>query len=260
MEIKLEQVVKYGLIGKDIGYSFSRSFFKAKFEKENIAASYQNLDCKDIEAIKNYLADTRIQGFNVTIPYKEVVIPLLDDLDEDARAIGAVNTIKRMPDGTLKGYNTDFIGFRESLVNSEEGSMFKIALRESKIKLNALILGTGGASKAIVYALTKMGVNCQYISRKRTANAITYNDIDEDLMKNTWLIVNCTPLGTFPDINQTPDIPFDFITLSHIVYDLIYNPSETLFLREAKERGATTFNGLPMLEGQANASWKIWQS
>jgi len=260
MEIKQEQVDKYGLIGKDIGYSFSRSFFNAKFDTEQILATYQNLDCKNADAIKSVLADTTIRGYNVTIPYKEVVINLIDELDEDAKAIGAVNTIKRMPDGRLKGFNTDHIGFRESILQSTEASMFKKALRENSTELNALILGTGGASKAIVYALTKMGVSCQYISRKRSQTAITYNDIDETLMINNWLIVNCTPLGTYPDVNQSPDIPFDFITLSHIAYDVIYNPAETVFLREAKSRGATTFNGLPMLEGQALASWKIWQS
>jgi shikimate dehydrogenase len=138
--------------------------------------------------------------------------------------------------------------------------MFKNALRERKTNLNALILGTGGASRAIVYALGQMGVSCQYISRKRSKTAITYDDIDETLIKNSWLIVNCTPLGTFPDVDQSPDIPFEYITLSHIAYDLIYNPSETVFLKAAKERGATTYNGLPMLEGQALASWKIWQT
>lgn len=251
---------KYGLIGRDIGYSFSRSFFKDKFDNEDIDASYINLDCKDIVAVKDCLSDQSIDGFNVTIPYKQEIIPLLDALDKDAKAIGAVNTIKRMPDGSLKGYNTDFIGFRESLYNSPEGTMFKNILSKKEIELSALVLGTGGASKAIVYALTKMGVQCQYISRKRTNTTITYNDIDEELMKNTWLIINCTPLGTFPDVDQSPDIPFNFITLSHIAYDLIYNPSETVFLKRAKKQGAITFNGLPMLEGQALASWDIWQS
>lgn len=260
MEIKRERVDKYGLIGKDIGYSFSRSFFKAKFQKESIAASYANFDCKNIAAVKQILDNKNIKGFNVTIPYKEQVIPLLDMLDEDARTIGAVNTIKRMPDGSLKGYNTDFVGFRESLYNSPEGILLKGALSENTTPLNALVLGTGGASKAIMYALTNMGVRCQYVSRKRSNTAITYDDIDEELITNTWLIVNCTPLGTFPDIDQSPDIPFDFISLSHVAYDLIYNPSETVFLKKAKAQGATTFNGLPMLEGQALASWDIWQS
>lgn len=260
MEIKQEQLDKYGLIGKDIGYSFSRSFFKAKFDNESINAAYQNLDCKDVAAIKSVLQDTTIKGYNVTIPYKEVVIDLIDKLDEDARAIGAVNTIKRMPDGTLIGFNTDYIGFRESLFQSQEGHIFKTALRESKTNIKALILGTGGASKAIVYALSNMGVRCQYVSRKRTKTAITYEDLDEEFLLDHSLIVNCTPLGTYPDVDQCPDVPFDFITLSHIVYDVIYNPSETIFLKKAKERGATTQNGLPMLEGQALASWQIWQS
>lgn len=260
MEIKQEPVYKYGLIGKDIGYSFSRSFFKAKFKDEGIKATYHNLDCADINQIKNVLDDTDIKGYNVTIPYKEVVIDLIDELDEDARAIGAVNTIKRMADGRLKGYNTDHIGFRESLLQSEEGYIFETALREKKTNLKALILGTGGASKAIVYALSKMGVSCQYVSRKRTKTAITYDDLDEQLLLDHSILINCTPLGTFPDVDQCPDIPFDFITLSHIVYDVIYNPSETVFLKKAKEKGASIQNGLPMLEGQALASWEIWQS
>lgn len=260
MEIKQEHVIKYGLIGRNIGYSFSRNFFNTKFKKERINAEYINLDCKDVEAVKSCLADTSIYGYNVTIPYKEVVIPLLDTLDDDAKAIGAVNTIRRMPDGTLRGYNTDFMGFRASLFDSTKEVMFKETLRKSKIPFNALVLGTGGASKAIVYALTKMGVKSQYISRKRSDNTITYTDINKELITRSKLIINCTPLGTYPDIDQCPDIPFDFISDSHIAYDLIYNPSETVFLKKASKQGATTFNGLPMLEGQALAAWDIWQS
>ena len=260
MEIKQEALHKYGLIGKDIGYSFSRSFFNAKFNKEGINATYQNLDCIDITEIKKVLQDTNYVGYNVTIPYKEVVIDLIDELDEDALAIGAVNTIKRMPDGSLKGFNTDHIGFRASLFQSPEGYIFKNSLQNKQTSLKALILGTGGASKAVVYALHKMGVSCQYVSRKRTKTAITYEDLDESLLLEHSILVNCTPLGTFPDIGQYPDIPFDFITLAHLVYDLIYNPSETVFLKKAKEKGASIQNGLPMLEGQALASWEIWQS
>lgn len=260
MEIKQEAVYKYGLIGKNIGYSFSRSFFKAKFTNERILGTYHNLDCADIEEIKAVLQDTSYLGYNVTTPYKEVVLDLLASLDEDAQAIGAVNTIKRMPNGLLKGFNTDHIGFRESLLESQDGYIFMTALREKQTNLKALILGTGGASKAIVYALSKMGVSCQYVSRKRTKTAITYDDLDEQMLLDHSILINCTPLGTFPDVDQCPDIPFDFITLSHMVYDVIYNPSETVFLKKAKEKGASIQNGLPMLEGQALASWEIWQS
>lgn len=259
MEKKQELMDRYGLIGKNIGYSFSRSFFSAKFNEEGILASYENFDCNILTQVEQYLSNKEIKGFNVTIPYKEAVIPLLDSLDEDAAAIGAVNTIKRLPDGTLKGFNTDHIGFTNSLLQSEQGASIKNALRESKTPPKALVLGTGGASKAVVFALERLGFECQYISRKRTQNTITYNEIDEALMNASWLIVNCTPLGTFPDVDQIPDIPFVYINVSHIVYDLIYNPAETLFLKEAKAQGATIFNGLPMLEGQAIASWKIWQ-
>ncbi len=259
MEKKQEQMDRYGLIGKNIGYSFSRSFFTAKFDNENIRASYQNFDCETILEVKSYLFNTDIKGFNVTIPYKEEVIPLLDSLDKDAAAIGAVNTIKRLPDGTLKGFNTDHLGFENSLLQSEQGVSIKNALRESKTPPKALVLGTGGASKAVVFALERLGFECQYISRKRTENTITYNDIDEELMNTSWLIVNCTPLGTFPDVDQMPDIPVAYLDVSHIAYDLIYNPAETLFLKQAKVQGATIFNGLPMLEGQAIAAWKLWQ-
>lgn len=251
---------RYGLIGKNIGYSFSRSFFSAKFTEEHIDASYENFDCDTLGQVEQYLSNKEIRGFNVTIPYKEVVIPLLDSLDEDVAAIGAVNTIKRLPDGKLKGFNTDHIGFTNSLLQSKQGASIKNALRESKISPQALVLGTGGASKAVVFALERLGFTCLYISRKRTQDTITYKDIDEELMSASWLIVNCTPLGTFPDVDQIPDIPVAYINGSHIAYDLIYNPSETLFLKEAKAQGATVFNGLSMLEGQAIAAWDIWQS
>lgn len=260
MEKKQERVDKYGLIGKDIGYSFSRSFFKSKFEKERINASYQNFDCVDYNEIREVLKDRRVKGFNVTIPYKEKVISLIDELDIAALEIGAVNTIKRLPDGRLKGYNTDYIGFTASLLGSEEGNLFKKILEGGSIQPQALIFGTGGASKAVVYALEKMGVKCQYISRKRSKNALAYDEIDEELVKNNWLFVNCTPLGTFPEVDIFPDLPYEYLDESHIVYDLIYNPPETTFLRKARAQGASTFNGLAMLEGQALASWEIWQS
>lgn len=255
---------KYGLFGRDIGYSFSRSYFKAKFEAENIPASYVNFDCDTIDDVSSYLKDESISGFNVTIPYKENVIALLDVLDTDAANIGAVNTIKRLKDGRLKGFNTDFLGFRGTLLEELGDILFpdfkaEITL-DAKLQSahKALILGTGGASKAIVYALESLGVSCQYISRKRTKDTWTYDELDEERIQNVTFIVNCTPLGTFPDVHLFPDIPYSYLDSRHVVFDLIYNPPQSQFLALAKAQKATTINGLRMLELQAEASWNIW--
>lgn len=264
MEKKREHMDRYGLFGRDIGYSFSRSYFKAKFQTEEILSSYDNFDCDSIDGVQEYLKDQSIRGFNVTTPYKEAVIPLLDGLDVDAQNIGAVNTIKRLEDGSLMGYNTDFLGFRETLLERFGSSMFRTFKEKNTldakmdISHKALILGTGGASKAIVYALESLGVGCQYISRKRTKGIWTYDDLDEEHIKKVTIIVNCTPLGTFPDVHLYPDIPFSYLDSRHIVYDLIYNPPQSQFLAMAKAQNATTINGLRMLELQAEASWAIW--
>lgn len=255
---------KYGLFGRDIGYSFSQSYFKTKFEAENISASYANFDCDSIEAVQAYLKDESIRGFNVTIPYKEDIIAFLDLLDADAANIGAVNTIKRLENGRLKGFNTDFLGFRGTLLEEFGDTLFPNFKEEVALgaKLQsahkALILGTGGASKAIVYALESLGVSCQYISRKRTKDTWTYDELNKERVQNATFIVNCTPLGTFPDVHLHPDIPYSYLDSSHIVFDLIYNPPQSQFLALAKVQGATTINGLRMLELQAEASWQIW--
>lgn len=243
---------KYGLIGKNISYSFSQGYFKNKFEVLNLCASYQNFDCIDVAQVVEILKDVSITGYNVTIPYKQDVIEVLDVLDPDAAAIGAVNTIKRSPDNMLYGYNTDFIGFREALFEHLPKS--ELIKKVSK----ALILGTGGASKAVVYALESIGIACQYISRKQSTTSISYQQIDAALMFTHQLIVNCTPLGTHPDVSCYPDIPYHLITEKHLAYDLIYNPSKTTFLKRAEAQGAFIINGLRMLQLQAEAAWAIW--
>jgi len=185
---------------------------------------------------------------NVTIPYKEEVIPFLDKIDRKAKKIGAVNTIKITKSGKLKGYNTDFYGFRNSL---------KPLLKKEHKK--ALILGTGGASKAIAFALKKLGIQYTFVSRtKKSEKMLTYSELTENTIKEYLLIVNTTPLGTHPNTSDKPDIPYNFISDKHILYDLIYNPSETLFLKLGKEKGATIKNGLEMLELQAEKAWEIW--
>ncbi len=257
MEIKQDAMDKYGLIGRHIDYSFSASYFAHKFKREGIAASYENFDCETLDRVGAVLDDQTIKGYNVTIPYKEIVIPLLDELDVHARAIGAVNTIKRNENGQLVGYNTDFIGFQQALLE-QFSDQLDCSSKEQNKQL-ALILGTGGASKAVVYALSQLGVSCQYVSRKQKNNWISYPDIDPELMAQTNLIVNCTPLGTYPNTEDHPALPYEHLTTNHIAYDLIYNPALTTFLAKAKAQNAYTINGLRMLEIQAEKAWEIWQ-
>ncbi|MBW1298131.1 shikimate dehydrogenase family protein [Aquimarina litoralis] len=239
----------YGLLGRDIGYSFSRNYFSNKFEKENINDQYQNFDLKTIDELKQVIQNKEINGMNVTIPYKEEVIPYLDNLDPIAKEIGAVNVIKFEKNGKLTGYNSDYYGFTESLK----------PLLNDKVK-KALILGTGGASKAIAYALDKLDIKYTFVSRNPDFNELSYNDLDEDIIRDFKLIINCTPLGTYPKIENHPDIPFEHLSENHILYDLIYNPEETTFMKKGKEKGAKTSNGLQMLVLQAEKSWEIWNS
>ncbi|MEP0388319.1 shikimate dehydrogenase [Dokdonia sp.] len=247
---------KYGLIGRDIAYSFSRRYFASKFEKENINASYVNFDSKTIQDVEEYLSNPKIKGYNVTIPYKQSIIPFLDRLDAAALAIGAVNTIKRTKDGELVGYNTDHIGFRESLLEFCGDVLSKID-KESLSK-QAIILGTGGASKGVAYALETLGFQIVYVSRSSEKGSVSYADLDITHITTSTIIVNCTPLGTFPNTQLCPEIPYNHLNSSHIVYDLIYNPEKTLFLEKANEQGAMIISGLRMLELQAEAAWDIW--
>ncbi len=235
----------YGLIGKNISYSFSRNYFANKFKKENIKNSqYINFDIDNLSELNN-IFNTNNFGFNVTIPYKEVIIPYLDSLDFHAEKIGAVNTIK-MENEKKIGFNTDWIGFKKSI---------KPLLNSHHTK--ALILGTGGASKAVIYALDQLKIETLMVSRY---GEISYEDLSEEIIQNHAIIINCTPVGTFPNVDAAPEIPYHFITKNHLAYDLIYNPAETLFLKKCKEKGAVVKNGLEMLEIQAEASWKIWNS
>jgi shikimate dehydrogenase len=192
----------------------------------------------------------QIQGFNVTIPYKQDIIKYLDEIDEDANTIGAVNTIKIMKEGKLKGYNTDIYGFENSLR----------PLLQSHIK-KALILGTGGASKAIAFVLKKNDIYCNFVSRNPTnTQTISYDDLDVRVISNHHLIINCTPVGTFPNIESSPGIPYEFLGDKHFLYDLVYNPEVSTFLAKGEERGAKIKNGEEMLQLQADRSWEIWNS
>lgn len=243
-------MAKYGLIGKDIGYSFSKTFFTAKFEHEKRTDTFENFDIESISKF-NEIFDNNddLKGLNVTIPYKEAVIPLLDRIDKEAKAIGAVNTIKVNKDGKLIGYNTDNYGFAKSLADY-------LPIKEK----TALILGTGGASKAIAYVLEAMGFTYYFVSRTKTKGNLTYAELDRNIMLRHFLIVNCTPLGVFPNINQSPNIPYQHLTKDHVLFDLIYNPRETEFLKMGYAKGARVSNGMKMLEYQAKKSWSIWKS
>ena len=239
----------YGLIGKKIDYSFSKSYFKEKFERENLNhCFYNNYDLESINDFLKTIEENEISGLNVTIPYKESIINYLDDLDPSAKTIGAVNTIKIENKNFLKGYNTDYLGFIKSL---KDNNFFH---------KKALILGTGGASKAIIYALKSLNTKTTVVSRKRKENCIIYRYLNKDIILKNTLIINCTPLGTFPKIEEYPKIPYEFITKKHLCYDLIYNPNKTKFLEKSEIRGASIINGLQMLENQAKESWKIWNS
>ncbi len=238
----------FGLIGKNIDYSFSRNFFNKKFENENIDAIYKNFDIKSISKFPVILKQNpSISGFNVTIPYKETIMDFLDEIDETAKEIGAVNTIKITDSGKLIGYNTDFYGFTEAL---------KIQLKPHHKK--ALILGTGGASKAIAFALKELDIQYVFVSRKNSEHQLTYSEIDQSVLQENLLIINCTPLGTFPNIEEAPSIPTQFLTEKHLVFDLIYNPPHTKLLKLALEQHADVTNGLYMLELQAEKAWEIW--
>lgn len=240
---------QFGLVGKNISYSFSKAHFTKKFEDLNLPDNtYENLDFQDISELSNFIKNNpNLKGLNVTIPYKETIIPFLDKLSKKAYGIGAVNTIRFTKNGKLKGYNTDYYGFQKAL---------KPLLRKHHKK--ALILGTGGASKAVAYALKQLGIKFNYVSRTSTVHSIDYSHIDAATFKEYQIIINCTPLGTYPNTNVCPEIPFHYFTSKHIAFDLIYNPAETLFLQKAKEQGAIVKNGLEMLVFQAEKAWEIW--
>lgn len=245
-------MLSYGLIGHPLGHSFSARFFAQKFAAENISARYDNYDLTDISEVEQL---RHLQGFNVTIPYKQAILPYLASISPEASAIGAVNTV-RVVDGQFHGHNTDVIGFRESL-----HSWLRTQSIESPA-LQALVLGTGGASKAVCHALTQLGIRWQYVSRSSGAERLSYSDLrsNPSILREHRLIVNCTPLGTYPKVDTCPDLPYSTLETSHFLYDLVYNPEETLFLRHGREAGCATKNGLDMLHLQALAAWDIWQA
>lgn len=244
----------FGLIGYPLTHSFSKKYFTQKFEEENIPdCKYELFPLAKIEDIEDLIAaQPNLKGLNITIPYKEVVIPFLDELDEGAAAIGAVNTIKFV-DGKRIGYNTDVYGFQGSLK----------ALIDTKYTKNqplkALILGTGGASKAIAYAFKQLDISYTYVSRTAKPQQFTYAELNKSILQTHQIIVNTTPLGTSPNTDACPNLPYQFLTKNHLLYDLVYNPAVTLFLQKGLDKGATIKNGLEMLHGQAEKSWAIWR-
>lgn len=242
----------YGLIGLPLTHSFSQDFFNKKFLAENIDAEYLNFEIPSIENIKDVIeSNPNLRGLNVTIPYKEQVIEYLDDIDDDAREIGAVNVIKFYTDKKgeqkMKGYNSDVIGFLDSI---------RPCL--NPLRSRALILGTGGAAKAVAHALKIAGVKIQFVSRTKRDNTITYDELTREVIENHLIIVNTTPLGMYPHNDTCPNIPYEYITSDHLCYDLLYNPDETLFMKKSKEHGAEVKNGLEMLLLQAFVAWHIW--
>lgn len=244
----------YGLIGYPLIHSFSQNFFNQKFESEGIDARYINFEIPDIGDFMEVISENpALQGLNVTIPYKEQVIPYMDEMDPDAAKIGAVNVIKfiRGKGDSLKfkGYNSDIIGFCDSL---------KPLLKPHHRK--ALVLGTGGAAKAVTQGLINLGVETVYVSRTRREGVLTYRDLTPGVMAEHTIIVNTTPLGMYPHTDECPDIPYDELTPRHLCYDLLYNPDVTLFMKKSEERGAEVKNGLEMLLLQAFAAWNIWNA
>ncbi len=243
---------KFGLIGYPLGHSFSKNFFNEKFNSENIDAEYVNFEIPNIKEFNEIInSNPNLEGLNITIPYKEQVMEYLDEIDEDAAKIGAVNVVRieHTKGKTIrKGYNSDIIGFTRSIESLLEPHHKK-----------ALILGTGGASKAIKYGLEKMGLETKLVSRsKKDENTLTYNELTPEIMSDYKVIVNCTPVGMYPKADECPDIPYDQLTSEHLLYDLLYNPNFTLFMKKGSDRGAIVKNGLEMLLLQAFASWDIW--
>ncbi|MBP3712053.1 MAG: shikimate dehydrogenase [Bacteroidaceae bacterium] len=270
-------MTKFGLIGFPLGHSFSRGFFTEKFAREGIDAEYLNFEISDASMLLDVIHDNpELRGLNVTLPHKQAVIPLLDELSDEAREIGAVNVI-RIRDGRLRGFNSDIIGFTESI---------KPLLKPWHRK--ALVLGTGGASKAICVGLKRLGIEWTYVSRKsltpgpspvgeesgllvsplshgrgvggeaRSGVRLSYSDLTADVMQEYTVIVNCTPVGMFPKVDAAPAIPYEHLTPQHLLFDCVYNPEDTLFMQKGRTQGATVKNGLEMLHLQALASWRFW--
>ncbi len=237
----------YGLIGMPLAQSFSKKYFTQKFEQEGITdAAYELFPLENIELLRDLLiAQPDLKGLNVTIPYKEQVLPFLSGLNEEAREIGACNCIK-IKNGQLTGFNTDAPAFKQSLLPQLQSHHKK-----------ALILGTGGAAKAVLFVLQSLGIEYAYVSRNKGAG-FTYEELNKSIILEYPLIINSTPLGSFPKVDTAPDIPYEYLTTDNYLYDLVYNPAKTLFLQKGEQQGATIKNGYEMLVGQAELSWQIW--
>lgn len=234
----------FALIGFPLGHSLSASYFAEKFSREGIDAEYSPLAIEQAEEVLPYCS--RLSGFNVTIPHKQAIMPLLAEISKEAQAIGAVNCVKVCEDGRLVGYNTDVIGIRKSLEGVEVQGR------------KALVLGTGGASKAVQYVLRKGGANIKVVSRSKGAANLTYEDLSEELIRECRLIVNTTPLGMFPKVETAPQLPYSALSSEHTLFDCVYNPRQTKFLQLGAAQGARTIDGLTMFYAQAEASWEIW--
>ena len=252
----------FGLLGKSLGHSFSKDYFTKKFSELNLNYSYQNIEIENISDIIPFIKENKnLKGFNVTVTYKEEIIPFLDFIDDTAKEVGAVNTVKIYNDGRLKGFNTDVIGFEKLLEESQSRKDTK-----SHSFSNALIFGSGGASKAVQYVLNKKNIPYKIVSRafklgvRSMELGVGYDEINATGFSPYSIIINTTPVGMFPNVNECLELPYSTIESRHIFIDLIYNPEETLFLKNARLNGASTYNGLKMLHEQAEASWRIWNN
>ena len=244
----MKEKKQFGLIGRDIDYSFSRKYFTKKFNSIETLSNYEyiNFDIETVEEVNSIFKQKNIYGLNVTIPYKESIIMYLDDLDSLAFEIGSVNTICYQDQKKI-GYNTDIIGFEKALdINGIDGLK------------SVVILGSGGASKTVKYYCKKNNIPYKIVSRKKNKDYLSYNDLNKNILSDSVLIVNCTPLGTYPNINSSPNLPYDIISDKSIFFDLVYNPKETLFMKKGKEIGCLTINGYQMLKFQAEESWNLW--
>jgi shikimate dehydrogenase len=243
---------KYGLIGYPLGHSFSKSYFTEKFHNEHINdCNYENYPLDNLDKLPHLIAgEPELQGLNVTIPYKSQIIRFLDQISPEARSIGAVNVIKIRRENDkvkLSGFNSDVTGIRVSLlpyIRNRKG--------------NAIVLGTGGSSRAVMYVLKESGVNVILVSREKKPGSVSYADIDSNLINSAVLIVNTTPLGMFPDIDSKPDLNYGLLNKNHILFDLVYNPLRTSFLKMGEEMGCITISGIKMLHSQAERAWQIW--
>lgn len=240
---------RFGLIGKKLGHSFSARYFAEKFEREGLQdCDYSLYELPEIECVKEFMLKPNLVGFNVTIPYKQQVIPYLDDLHPQAAEVGAVNCVKILPDGRKIGYNTDVDGVRVSLNKLLGGDKVE----------SALILGTGGAAQAVDYVLRERGIELKVVSRDKSRGDLTYDDLTQDVMSAHRLIINASPVGMFPACDDAPAIPYAMLSSSHYLFDLVYNPLVTRFMELGAAQGAKTLSGIDMLYAQAESAWRIW--